>query len=227
VRLTPRLTLRIFLLLVAIVVFALRLMPRGSRGFGAHAPASRNDLSVTSPLNQPGGGPAPAEAYTIYSSLYQAPSPTPIDEPLVFAKNSQTDIPQIAGGSCLRPANEEERKLSAGFDAANAQSREWQQQFNIPAGYRLLSPAEINQAEDCFARRDLKSPQCAAWAQVRHIRYLGVPALDASGTHALVSVMKTCGNQCGGGGIFEVEKDGASWKRMPETDFTRDCSWVY
>ena len=25
------------------------------------------------PLNQPGGAPAPAEAYEVYSSLYQAP----------------------------------------------------------------------------------------------------------------------------------------------------------
>ena len=31
------------------------------------------DLAATSPLNQPGGGVAPAEAYEVYSALYQAP----------------------------------------------------------------------------------------------------------------------------------------------------------
>jgi hypothetical protein len=41
------------------------------------------DLGVTMPLNQSGGGPAPAEAYEVYSALYQAPMP----EVLAFAED--------------------------------------------------------------------------------------------------------------------------------------------
>lgn len=40
------------------------------------------DLGATMPLNQPGGGVAPAEAYEVYSALYQ----TPMNEPLVFGR---------------------------------------------------------------------------------------------------------------------------------------------
>ena len=49
------------------------------------------------PLNQSGGGPAPADAYEVYSALYQAP----MQEPLAFAEDSVTDIPQV-NGNCLR-----------------------------------------------------------------------------------------------------------------------------
>ena len=54
------------------------------------------DLAATSPLNQPSGEVAPAEAYEIYSALYS----TPMQEPVAFAENSVTDIPQV-NGSCL------------------------------------------------------------------------------------------------------------------------------
>lgn len=223
-RLTPRLIIRLVLVVIALALLWLRLVPRFMLPSRSRAVSH---LVVTSSINQPGGGPAPAAAYPIYSSLYQASAPGAPNEPLVFAANSQTDIPQIAGGSCFRISSDEERSLAAAFDAANAHSREWQQQFDIPAGYRLLSASEVAQAADCLARHDRKSSQCAGYAQIQHIRYLAVPALDAAGTHALVSVIKSCGAHCGSGGIFEVEKDGASWRRMPETDFTSDCSWVY
>ena len=224
-RLTPRLTLRLVLVIVALCLLWFRLVPRLMQR--SHHARAVSDPADAKPINQPGGGPAPADAYPIYSALYQAPPPSSAREPLVFAKDSRTEIPQIVNGSCLRPSNSEERGLASAFDAANAHSREWQPQFDIPAGYRLLSSDEVHQLYDCFGRTDQKSPQCASYAQVRHIRFLGIPALDAGGTHALVSVIRTCGMQCGGGGIFEVEKDGATWKRMPATDFTRDCSWVY
>lgn len=222
-RVTPRLGLRLALVAIALVVLGVRLMPR----FHARGMRAVGSIPAQRPINRPGGGPAPVEAYPIYSALYQAPASGAASEPLLFAKNSQTEIPQIVGGSCLRPSSSDERSLAAAFDAANARSREWQPQFDIPAGYRLLSPDDVTQAADCFVRHDRKSSQCAAYAQVQHVRYLGIPALDASGTHALVSIIKSCGHDCGSGGIFEVEKVGATWKRMPTTDFTRDCSWVY
>ncbi|MGC2636409.1 MAG: hypothetical protein WA294_04475 [Acidobacteriaceae bacterium] len=223
-RMAPRLALRLVLVLVALCLLWFRLMPRlMQRGRSRGA----DDVVLSTALNQPGSEPAPADAYPIYSALYQTPPPGSAGEPLVFAKESRTEIPQIVNGSCLRPSNAEERELASSFDAANAHSREWQPQFDIPAGYRLLSSGEVDKVFACFARHDRTSAQCSAYAQVQHIRYLGVPGLDASGTHALVSVIKSCGMQCGGGGIFEAEKDGATWKRMPETDFTRDCSWVY
>jgi hypothetical protein len=43
----------------------------------------------------------------------------------------------------------------------------------------------------------------------------------------LVSVIKSCGHLCGSGGIFAVEKMGGTWQRSPNSDFTRDCSWMY
>jgi hypothetical protein len=67
------------------------------------------DRSATSPLNRPGGGAAPDEAYKVYSALYQS-----TDEPLVFSEDSVTDIPQV-DGSCLRPSTQEEHELTDAF----------------------------------------------------------------------------------------------------------------
>jgi hypothetical protein len=218
-RLTPRLAIRLFLVVVALALLWGRLTPRLLHR--SH-PQGGNDLAVTSPLNQPGGGPAPAEAYPVYSALYQTPS----DEPLAFANASQTDIPQV-GGSCLKPSTAEERALANAFQAANAQSHAWQQPFAIPQGYRMLTAPEAAQARACLQSHDKTSSACAPYSQIRHVRVLGVPGFDATHTHALVSVIKSCGGFCGSGGIFEVEKAGDSWQRSPASDFTRDCSWAY
>src|SRR3569832_2824726 len=76
------------------------------------APVSKPipDLSVTSPLNQPGGAAIATDAYEVYSALYQLPE----TEALFFAEDSLTDIPQV-DGSCLKPSNSEERQLSDAF----------------------------------------------------------------------------------------------------------------
>ena len=95
------------------------------------------------PLNQPGGGPAPPEAYEVYSALYRAP----MDEPLVFAEDSAIDIPQV-NGSCLRPAAPQEQQMATAFVAANQQSHRWEQKFSIAQGYRLLSQSELARAAD-------------------------------------------------------------------------------
>jgi hypothetical protein len=218
-RLSPRLGIRLVLVAVLLALLWLRLVPRLMERSRPHPV---NDLSVTSPLNQPGGGPAPADAYPVYSSLYQAPS----DEPLAFANASQTDIPQV-GGSCLKPTTPEERELADAFQAANVQSHTWQAQFAIPQGYRVLTPAETAQARACLQSHDKTSAACASYSQIRHVRILGVPGFDPTHTHALVSVIKSCGGFCGSGGIFEVEKSGDGWKRSPASDFTSDCSWAY
>jgi hypothetical protein len=65
------------------------------------------DLSVSSPLNQPGGGDVSAEAYDVYSALYQQPQ----QEPLAFAEDSRTDIPQV-NGSCLKPSTPQEHEMA-------------------------------------------------------------------------------------------------------------------
>jgi hypothetical protein len=218
-RISPRLGFRIVLVVIALCLLWLRLVPRLLQ---RSRPRAANDLSVTAPLNQPGGGPAPAEAYAIYSALYQAP----MNEPLVFASDSQTDEPQV-GASCLKPSTPDERELAGAFDAANQKSHEWEPRFAIPQGYRVLNPSELAEARACQSPDAHNAAQCSAWKSVRHIRYLGVPGIDPSDTHALVSVIKSCGSQCGGGGIFEVEKSGNTWQRSPASDFTRDCSWVY
>jgi hypothetical protein len=165
------------------------------------------DLGVTMPLNQSGGGPAPAEAYEVYSALYQAPMP----EVLAFAEDSVTDVPQV-NGNCLRPTTPQEQEMTVAFVAANRQSHRWAQKFSIPQGYRLVPQGDLGRADD---------------KQLRYVRLLGVPGFNHAHTRALVSVIKSCGHLCGSGGIFAVEKMGGRWQRSPTTDFTRDCSWMY
>jgi hypothetical protein len=180
------------------------------------------DLGITAPLNQPGGGPVPPEAYEAYSALYQAP----INEPLVFAENSDTDVPQV-NGSCLRPSSREEHEMAEAFVAGNRQSHRWEQNFTIPHGYRLLSANEVRQAQTCLASHHPPDAACGNYQQVRYVRFLGVPGFDHEHRRALVSVIKSCGHLCGTGGIFAIEKTNGQWQRSPGTDFTRDCSWMY
>lgn len=212
--------LRLVLVVVAAVIFWVRLVPHRSV-HRATAPVVP-DLSQTSPLNRPGGGPAPAESYAVYSALYAAP----MEEPLVFAEASGTDIPQV-GGSCLKPSTAEEKSLTEAFEAANAQSHTWQPQFTIPQGYRLVSHEEAGRILSCLSTGGHDTAACAQYKGIKHVRTLGVPGFDATHTHALVSVIKRCGGACGSGGIFEVEKSGDAWKRTPTTGFTQDCSWMY
>jgi hypothetical protein len=188
---------------------------------GRQADKSITDLGVTMPLNQPGGGPVLLEAYEVYSALYQVP----MDEPLVFAEDSVTDIPQV-NGNCLRPVTPREQEMAAEFVAANKQSHSWEQKFSIAQGYRLLSQSDVAQLQTCLATHQ-RDAQCEPYKQIKHLRLLGVPGFDHTHKQALVSVIKSCGPGCGSGGIFAVEKANSSWRRSPATDFTRDCSWMY
>jgi hypothetical protein len=181
------------------------------------------DLSRTSPLNRPGGGDVPLEAYEPYSALYKQ---QPGDDPLVFAADSYADIPQL-NGSCLRPSTPEEQAMADAFAAANRESRRWQRNFAIAQPYRLLSRAEITELEHCLDTRRQAAPDCAQYNAIRHVRLLGIPGFDAPHTHALVSVIKEFGSGRGSGGIFEVNKTGGTWRRTEPTQFTRDCSWMY
>jgi hypothetical protein len=178
-------------------------------------------LSLTSPLNQAGGAAISAEAYEVYSALYQQPQ-----EPLAFVENSQTDIPQV-NGSCLKPSTPQEHEMAESFVAANRQSHRWERKFTIPVGYLLLSQSGAAKAQDCSLGARKSPAVCEAYRAIKHVRYLGVPGFDHTQTRALVSVIRMCGNQCGGGGIFEVEKAGSTWKRSETADFFRECSWVY
>jgi hypothetical protein len=180
------------------------------------------DLAATSPLNQPGDGVAPAEAYAIYSALYQLP----MQEPLAFAENSVTDIPQV-NGSCLKPSTQEEHEMTDAFVAANRQSHRWEPKFSIAQGYRLLPRSELTQVHACLATQGRDVAACAGYKQLKHVRYLGVPGFDRAHTRALVSVIKSCGGLCGSGGIFVVERIDGRWHRSMTTDFIRDCSWMY
>lgn len=219
-RLSGRFWFRIILLIVAVVLLWTRVVPR----YRAKAPTTRSvpDLAATSPLNQPGGAAVPADAYEIYSALYRAA----IEEPLVFAENSVTDIPQV-GGSCLRPSTPAEHEMNDAFVAANRQSHRWEPKFTIPGGYRVLPYNEAAHAQTCLDPRGHPAAGCESYQQVKYVRYLGVPGFDRTHTRALVSVIKSCGGFCGSGGIFAVEKAGGSWQRSETTDFTRDCSWMY
>jgi hypothetical protein len=210
-----RLGLPVVLALIAVALVWTRMAPPH------HAPKPFTDLGVATPLNQPGGGVAPAEAYEVYSALYQ----TPMHEQLVFAEDSDTDIPQV-NGSCLQPASSQEKEMTDAFVAANQQSHRWEQKFSIPQGYRLLPHAEIPRAQTCLLHH--QGAQCADYQQSRYVRFLGVPGFNHEHTRALVSVIKSCApGNCGGGGIFAVEKRQGKWQRSPATDFMRDCSWMY
>ena len=173
------------------------------------------------PLNQPGGAPPSAEAYEVYSALYQAP----LEEMLTFAEDSVTDVPQV-NGNCLRPATPQEQEMTAAFVAANRQSHRWEPKFSIPQGYRLLPQTELAQAQACLATHN-RTGQCNPYQQLRYVRLLGNPGFNRGHTRALVSVIKSCGHFCGSGGVFAVEKMGGTWQRSSPTDFTRDCSWMY
>jgi hypothetical protein len=187
-----------------------------------HRASKPTDLGVTMPLNQPGGGAAPAEAYEVYSELYQAP----MQEPLAFAEDSAIDIPQV-NGSCLRPKAAQEQEMTNAFVAANQQVHRWKQKFSIAQGYRLLSASELAQAQMCLEVHARGGSRCEDYKQLRYVRLLGLPGFNHAHTRALVSVIKTCGDFCGSGGIFAVEIKNGAWQRSVTTDFTRDCSWIY
>jgi len=217
-RFSWRLWLRVLLLAVIIVILWIRFLPLRHK-----APLSKHitDLSVTSPLNQPSDAPVPAEAYEVYSGLYQTPSP----DPLAFSEYSVTDIPQV-DGSCLKPSTPQEQEMADAFVAANRQSHRWEQKFTIPQSYQLLPGAEVPQAQKCLASHG-REPGCGSYKRLRYVRFLGVPGFDRQNRRALVSVIKSCGGFCGSGGIFAVEKSGNTWKRSETTAFTRNCSWIY
>jgi hypothetical protein len=212
-----------FLMILVVVALALVWMRIASLRH-AHIPATKPiiDLGATIPLNQPGGGVAPAEAYEVYSALYEAP----MHEPLAFSEDSATDIPQV-NGSCLRPATPREREMTDAFVAANQQSHRWEQKFSIAQGYRLLPHSELALVQACLATHGRDVARCESYQQLRYARFLGVPGFDRAHSLALVSVIKNCGGMCGNGGIFAVEKVGGTWHRSATTDFTRDCSWMY
>jgi hypothetical protein len=207
-------------LAVIVMLLLARISPH--RHIKTTATKTVTDLSVTNPLNQPGGGTAPDWAYEIYSALYQVP----MQEPLVFAEDSVTDIPQV-NGSCLKPSTPQEREMTDAFIAANQQSHRWEQKFTIPVGYRLLPHNETVEAQTCLETHGQDGARCESYKQLRHVRFLGVPGFDHAHTRALVSVLKKCGGFCGSGGIFVAEKTGGTWRRSETTDFTRDCSWMY
>jgi hypothetical protein len=211
-----------WLLLLVVAVVLLRVGIAWLHHAKKPVSAPITDLGATMPLNQPGGGAVPLEAYEVYSALYQ----TPMQEPLVFSEDSLTDIPQV-DGSCLRPTTAEEHEMTDAFVAANQQSHRWEQKFSIPQGYRLLPIRELVQAQRCLATHGRDAAQCEIYRQLRYVRRLGVPGFDHAHNRALVSVIKSCGYGCGSGGIFAVEKTGGRWQRSATSDFTRDCSWMY
>ena len=219
-RLTWRIWLRVGLLVIAIGLLIVRLAPLRHSRTPAEKPVT--DLGAISPLNKPGDGVAPADAYEVYSGIYRTPSP----DPLAFAENSVTDIPQV-DGNCLKPSTPEEQEMTDAFVAANRQSHRWEQKFSIAQGYRLVPRAEVNPALSCLSTHGRDSQACESYKQLRYVRFLGVPGFDTTHTHALVSVIKSCGGFCGNGGIFAAEKTDDGWRRSPTTDFTRNCSWMY
>jgi hypothetical protein len=215
-----RLWLRVLLVVIAVVLIWVRIASLHRPKTSATKPIT--DLAATSPLNQPGGGTVPAEAYEVYSGLYR----TPMQEPLVFAQDTVTDIPQV-DGSCLKPSTPEEHEMADDFVAANRQSHRWEQKFSIAQGYRLLSRSENAQAQSCLTTHGRDVAACQNYKELRYVRFLGVPGFDRAHTRALVSVIKNCGGFCGSGGIFAVEKTAGTWQRSATTDFTRNCSWMY
>lgn len=183
---------------------------------------SISDLARTSPLNEPDGGAAPAEAYAVYSGLYSEATP----ESLVFAAESVTDIPQV-NGSCLQPSTPDEHAMTDAFVAANRQSHLWEPRFTIAQGYQVVPRSQAAAIQSCLETHFQDASRCAGYKQIAHVRFLGVPGFNPTHTQALVSIVKMCGGFCGSGGLFVVEKSGDTWRRAAPSDFTRECSWMY
>ena len=163
------------------------------------------DLSVTSPLNQPGGGDVAAEAYEVYSALYQQPQ----QEPLAFAEDSRTDIPQV-NGSCLKPSTPQEHEMADGICGCEPAKPPLGEKVHDSGWVSALSECRGTQRpRSCLADRGRGGADCSPYQKLMHVRFLGVPGFDHTHTRALVSVMKMCGGDCGSGGIFEVEKSGS------------------
>jgi hypothetical protein len=179
------------------------------------------DRAVTKPLNQPGGGPLAAAAYTVYSDLYRAPQ----GEPLVFGNQTRTDIPQI-DGSCLKPATEDEQKMVEAFEAANHLSHPVRPNFKIDGGYRVLDEKKAAYAAYCI-QAHFPGAQCEEYKGMKHVRWLGAPGFAPSGDRALVSVIRDCGHWCGVGGIFVTEKKDGHWMHAEATPLTKECSWMF
>jgi hypothetical protein len=189
--------------------------------FGWHrrhrpSPNAIPDRSLTSPLNQPGGGSAPDEAYSIYSALYQEPT----GEPLAFSQDSVTDILKLRRPPGLHP---EQRAMTDAFSVILRSS----------LGEQVYDSPDTNCSHGQSGNPGVSGnhaphpASCDRYAQIRHGRFLGIPGPNQTHTRALVSVVRMCGPYCGNGGIFEVEKTGATWRRADTTDFTRNCSWMY
>src|SRR5579875_3660669 len=158
--------LRGVLLVIAVALLWYRLRPHRTPPSPPPAPTIPG-VASGSDLNQPGGGPAPADAYPVYAGLYQ----TPLDEPVAIASRSVVDIPQV-GGSCLKPSNADEREMTDAFTAANRQSHTWQPKFSVNGGYKLLDNQQAAQAQSCLEHHDT-SGECAQWKGIRHLRFLG------------------------------------------------------
>lgn len=206
---------------VAMVWLAIQAHRSAGRRPDANARLAIPDRAKTSPLNLPGGGAAPAEAYEVYSDLYRVPP----DEPLVIAEDSVIDIPQL-DGSCLHASTPAEEQMVRDFEAANHQKHRWDRRFTNPA-YHLVPQPEADRIKSCLDTSRATEHPCAAYPGVRHVRYLGIPGFNQERTRAIVSVIRMCGADCGSGGIFEVKKDGGRWVRAENTAFTSDCSWMY
>ena len=179
------------------------------------------DRAVAEPLNQPGGGPLAEQAYTIYSDLYREPS----GEPLAFAARTQTDIPQL-DGSCLKPSTPGERQMVDAFEAANRHSHPVTQHFQIDAGYRVLDEKKASWAAYCI-QAHFPGKECEEFKDLKHVRWLGAPGVAPDGEHALVSVIRRCGQYCGVGGIFVAEKKDGHWRHAETGPLTKECSWMY
>ena len=126
----------------------------------------------------------------------------------------------------MKPSTAAERELAEAFVAANKQSHRWERKFSTAANYILLSATQTKTAESCIQAHG-NDAACKPFTTVKHVRYLGVPGFDHLHDKALVSVLKKCGQYCGSGGIFVVEKSGGVWRRSDTSGLVRECSWMY
>ena len=164
-RLSWRLGLRVVLTLV---VLALAWRWIGLR-WDARSSATRpvTDLAATMPMNQSGGGVAPADAYEVYSALYQAP----MDEPLAF-RRIRSPIFRRWMAVALSRRRRMEREMTDAFVAANRQSHRWEQKFSIRRATSCYHRSELMQVRSCLAthgrdgrnaRLTSRSSMCGFW----------------------------------------------------------------
>jgi hypothetical protein len=167
--------------------------------------------------------PPNSESYALYSSIYRNSNSFEPDELIGIAVKAK----EVHREDCLEPVTREERMMVDAASKLIGHHREWEEQFDFGRAYRLIPSVETNKAIDCIiGSKGGRNPQeCAAYARMRYVRFLSVPAFNRDHTRALVEISRVCGGLCGNGSLQVYRRTRGGWKL--ERDSFAKCMWIY